>query len=193
MTKEQAVDFLMTIYRLEVESRSKEFRDSKFVKECVEKAAEFLTGGTNKRGLFFCGYIGNGKTTLLRSISKLYSYLASEGYIEYNDSTKGFEFIGAKELSLMIIKDEKRYDMLKSTRMLIIDDLGEDAMEVTLYGVNYTPVKDVLMYRYEKGLITLISSNLNASQIKEKYHDERLSDRIREMYEVVAFKDKSFR
>ena len=129
---------------------------------------------------------------MLKCISKLYSYLATEGYVGF-DGKDCFEFVQAKELALKILTDSVSYNYLKSCRKLIIDDLGEDATEIPLYGINYTPIKDVILERYENGLVTIISSNLNSSQIKEKYHDERLSDRMREMFDVVPFEDKSFR
>ena len=193
MTKEQAYDFLRTFFRMEVESKWSEYKETESIKESLMKVAGFLAGETHKRGLFLCGHVGNGKTTLLTCISKLYGYLTSEGYIEYNESTRGFESISAQELALSVIDDKELYDKCKRCDKLIIDDVGEDATEIPVYGVNRNPVKDVIMYRYEHRLLTIISSNLNAKLIKEKYHDERLSDRIREMYEIVVFKDNSFR
>lgn len=193
MTKEQAYDFLRTFFRMEVESKWSRYVETDNIKECLMKVAGFLTAETHKRGLFLNGNVGNGKTTLLTCISKLYGYLTAEGYIDYNESKNGFEMISAQELSLSVISDKDMYEKCKKCEKLIIDDVGEDATEVPVFGVNRNPIKDILMYRYEHRLLTIISSNLNATLIKEKYHDERLSDRLREMYVIVAFKDKSFR
>lgn len=194
MTKEQAYDFLRTFFRMEVESKWATYKETDSIRKSLMSVAGFLTGETHKRGLFLCGKVGNGKTTLLTCILKLYSYLTAEGYIEYNETSKGFEMVSAQELSLSVIDDKGMYEKYKKCDKLIIDDVGEDATEIPVYGVNRNPVKDVIMYRYEHNrMLTIISSNLNAGLIKEKYHDERLSDRIREMYEIVAFKDNSFR
>ena len=193
MTKEQAADMLKTVFRLEVESRWKEFVETPSISKSIDRIAGFLTGETHKTGLFISGRVGNGKTTMMKSIMKLYDYLVSEDYVEYGGPMSGFMFTTAQDLALSLIENKRLYESCKEWNMLMIDDIGEDATEIPVFGVNRNPVKEVLMYRYEHRYLTILSSNLNASLIKAKYHDERLSDRMREMYEVVSFEDNSFR
>ena len=190
MTREQAVAFISTFYRMEVESWGNEFVMTESLRRCIGKVAGFLTGESRKRGLMLLGMIGNGKTTMVKVIAKLFSYLMAEDYIE---NEKCFETVSAKELSMLISEDRGRYDEYKECDKLIIDDLGTDAKIVTLYKIDYEPVKDILMYRYSKRLLTVITSNLDPTMIKEHYGDERLTDRFREMYEIVEFEDESFR
>ena len=83
MTKEQAADMLKTVFRLEVESRWKEFVETPSISKSIDRIAGFLTGETHKTGLFISGRVGNGKTTMMKSIMKLYDYLVSEDYVEY--------------------------------------------------------------------------------------------------------------
>lgn len=190
MTSEQAFDFLITFYRMEVERNNCVFEQTDRIVENILKIAHYLTGKSKKEWLYLCGRVGNGKTTILTCISKLYGYLTSEGYI---DSESGFETVSAVDLSLYIIDNRELFEKYKTCKMLIIDDLGEEAKEIPMYGVNRMPVIEVLMYRYKHRLVTITSSNLNASLLKEKYADDRLSDRMKEMFNVVTFDDKSFR
>jgi len=55
-----------------------------------------------------------------------------------------------------------------------------------------SPIIDLLEHRYNEQLFTLITTNLNAEQIRERYK-ARIADRFNEMLEVIVFEDGSFR
>jgi DNA replication protein DnaC len=77
-------------------------------------------------------------------------------------------------------------------KLMFIDDLGAERKEIQEYGNVLTPMVDLLEHRYSRRLFTVVTTNLDASQLGEKY-GARLRDRFREMFIVVPFSNKSFR
>lgn len=77
-------------------------------------------------------------------------------------------------------------------KLMFIDDLGAERKEVQDYGNVLTPMIDLLEHRYAKRLFTVVTTNLDADQLGEKY-GARLRDRFREMFIVVPFTNRSFR
>ena len=194
MTTEQAVDFIETFHRNEVEQYGREFFLTEDCKNNLRKIAKFLTENTLKWGLFITGRTGNGKTTLLKALTNLVNYLITEEYIERDENYSNcFKIVGASEVVRLFVEKRDDYYKLQKRENLLIDDVGDDAFEVVIYGVPYHPLLDLLMDRYANHRFTIISSNLTADEIKAKYHDVRLSDRLREMFLGVSFNDKSFR
>lgn len=77
-------------------------------------------------------------------------------------------------------------------RLLAIEDLGNEPAERNDYGNITNPIVDLLEYRYDNQLYTVITTNLTPQQITGKY-GVRIADRFREMLDVVVFKGSSFR
>ena len=191
MTKEQAFDFIQTFLKSDLESRNKMYVETENNTHCISLIADYLTSERRKTGLILCGDVGNGKTSLLRTIALVYSFLSYEGYID-NSSESIFKFVNARDIALSV-SNKTEYDEYKKCQKLIIDDLGEEAVEVPIFGINHYPIIELLEHRYEHNLLTLISTNLSPKGITDKYHDKRLTDRMREMFDIVVFNDKSFR
>ena len=82
--------------------------------------------------------------------------------------------------------------LVSKVHLFAIDDLGEEPKEVLSYGNAITPVVDILEDRYRKREITLITTNLDADGIKEKY-GVRVADRLREMMMIIPFTNPSYR
>ena len=76
--------------------------------------------------------------------------------------------------------------------MLAIDDLGIEPAEVMDYGNILNPVIDLISYRYNEQLFTIVTTNLNPKQIRDKYGD-RIADRFNEMMKKVIFENDSYR
>jgi DNA replication protein DnaC len=74
---------------------------------------------------------------------------------------------------------------IKEVELLVLDDLGvekhTDFIQETVY--------DVISYRYEGLLQTIITSNFDLSEIGEKYHS-RIASRIGGMCEIVKPKNQ---
>lgn len=188
MTTEQAFDMILAAYKAEVLRRGREFSFDANAKTNVMRLAGFLTRNSAKFGFMLIGNCGNGKTTLLYAIQNMLNWLVSQDYLE-KDS--GIRIVDAKEVAA-ISKDYKQSVSLKNTPMLAIEDIGRESTEVLDYGNAYSPVIDLLEYRYTNQLFTAFTSNLSVDELTEKY-GKRIADRFREMFEKIVFLNKSYR
>lgn len=92
----------------------------------------------------------------------------------------------------MFETNRDRFILCKETFLLAIDDFGTEDRDFYLFGNHYTPIEDLLSYRYDRMLPTILTTNLPPSFIREKYGD-RLADRFNEMMQVVYMPDVNFR
>ena len=97
----------------------------------------------------------------------------------------------AKDVT-QIAKDYDDLQELRSEELLAIDDLGKEPTEVLDYGNVLNPVIDILEYRYNRQLFTVVTTNLTPKEIREKY-GARIADRFNEMLHVIRFQDISYR
>lgn len=193
MTKEQAVQLMIAAYEAEVEFRHGTCRLDENTTKSINSLAECLTKQSPKFGLMFCGTCGNGKTTMLFALRSAISYLARAGYIQTDNSTESSSLlvVDAKDI-VSYAREPNEMKKLAARRMLAIEDLGKEAAEVLDYGNVINPAVDLLEKRYDNQLFTVITTNLRAREIREKYGD-RIADRFNEMLDVIIFKGNSYR
>ena len=192
MENREAKNALYGYYKREVERRKNEFVMTDELKQQISEVGDFLTTETRYYGLFLPGSIGNGKTTMLKAIRDLLIYLVESDRIRYCEGDKYPRFVTARDMA-NIAKDADEFRSLKTTKYLILDDLCEEPAEVLSFGNYIYPFVELLEYRYEQMLPTFISSNFGAVDIEEKYHSARISDRMKEMFKIISFKEESFR
>lgn len=180
-------NMLMLCCESEVEMRRIHFVADDDTRRNVSKAAKWLTGDY-KVGLILYGGIGNGKTTLARSICKLIAILCKKDAW----TGKGVVTVSALDLSKIIVDAPERYNKIKESEMLFIDDIGIEPSTVKSWGNELSPVTELLYFRYDKQLFTLVTSNLNDTELKDRY-GIRISDRFNEMFDKVYFTGKSYR
>ena len=192
MENREAKNALYGYYKREVERRKNEFVMTDELKQQISEVGDFLTTETRYYGLFLPGSIGNGKTTMLKAIRDLLIYLVENDRIRYCEGDKYPRFVTARDMA-NIAKDADEFRSLKTTKYLILDDLCEEPAEVLSFGNYIYPFVELLEYRYEQMLPTFISSNFGAVDIEEKYHSARVSDRMKEMFKIISFKEESFR
>lgn len=180
-------DMLTRCYKCEVNNRRISFVDDESTRQNIYKTAKWLTGDY-KVGLILYGGVGNGKTTLARSICELISIIFKENVWTGKDVFK----ITALELSKILLDRPDQYRKIKDSELLFIDDIGIEPACVKSWGNECSPVTELIYSRYEKQLFTIITSNLNDEELKERY-GVRLSDRFNEMFEKVYFSGKSYR
>lgn len=175
-------------YAAEVNYRGREFITDANVVENINNVATFLTDQKTKFGLMFSGKCGNGKTTMLYAIQSAINYLADENLIS---SDFGLRIEDAKDIA-SYMKDRHIYQSMRSHSLLGIEDIGREAAEVMDYGNILNPVIDLLEYRYNNQLFTVITTNLTPKQIREKY-GKRIADRFNEMFYNVVFENETYR
>lgn len=188
LTPEQSYSVLLAAYKAEVSYRKHSFVALQECLDCIMAFAKKLTSENAKFGTMFCGTCGNGKTTLL------YAFRAALGYLrdaKMFDEERKITIMGAKDIAL----SSRDYATLKAIReypMLAIDDLGREPKEIVEYGNILSPIVDLLEYRYNEQLFTLITTNLTPKEIKDRY-GERMTDRFNEMFDKIIFTTGSFR
>ena len=70
---------------------------------------------------------------------------------------------------------------------------GKAAAMPPTYPINrVTPVIDLISYRYNRMLFTMVTTNLTPAQIRATYGD-RIADRFNEMMLILPYKNPSFR
>lgn len=179
--------------KAEVSHRCKELIFDDATKGHIEQVARWLVEPHGKPGLILMGLCGNGKTTMMRALSRLIEYV-SEMTVGYSKRTV-MPMYPAKEIARMCAasdKERKDFKELSGLEILGIDDLGEEPKEVMSYGMIYTPLTDLICERYDHQLATVITTNLTKEQLSEKY-GVRVYDRFREMLDIITFTNPSYR
>ena len=127
------------------------------------------------KGIAIVGSYGVGKSTLLKCIKQMPKgcglYLHN-GYTHYLDAS---QFATDYQESGIDV-----FDRWKNKEVLFIDDVGEEP-QVKYYGNGYPIVAQLLKYRYEKRLVTHITSNKSPAELGAMY-GEGVKDRLKEMF-----------
>ena len=192
MSTEEAATYIEAAVQAEIELRRNTYQDVPELHDHIKEIAKLFTCPTTKFGIMLCGGVGNGKSTMMKALQRLLNYLQIE--IHYNTSfeTLGMKIISAKELCRLIRVDSKNSLHLRDLNMLGIDDLGEEEAEMMDYGNRVTPVIDILSYRYDQMLFTMVTTNLTPKQIRSTNGD-RIADRFNEMMLIIPYESPSFR
>lgn len=187
-------ELLLNFFKNEVGKRGYNFVEVQSQLKSIRSVSEWITMPTQHFGLYLGGITGNGKTTLVAALRQLMNFLKVKDPISdlsYSPYA-GILKVGAKELYDLFETERQKYSRCKDTFMLAIDDFGTEERDLFLFGNHYTPVEDLLCYRYERMLPTIITTNLPTEYVRQKYGD-RLADRFSEMMEIVTMPDFNFR
>ena len=192
MSTNEAIEWIEAAVQAEIELRRRTYEDVTELHEHIKKIAELFTSPTYKFGIMLCGGVGNGKSTMMKALQSLLIQLDIR--ITHNTSfeTLGMKIISAKELGRQIRVDPKNSLRYQELTMLGIDDLGEEEATMMDYGNSVTPVIDLLSYRYDQMLFTMVTTNLTPKQIRSTYGD-RIADRFNEMMLIIPYETPSFR
>ena len=197
MSEQDALNLLTAHYIFEVEARHNRVKLDENTINNLRKMAHFLTKSDPKFGVMLCGTCGNGKTTMVFALRSTIAYLKDRGHFDQyrNTSSPYFDFelrfVDVRDV-VETYKDKTRYANLRSEALLAIDDLGKEPAEVLDFGNVTNPLIDLLEYRYLYQKFTVITTNLDAKEIRVKY-GARIADRFNEMLEVIVFQDISYR
>ena len=180
---------LLKAVQIEVQSRGKEFVLTKELYDLAQNLSRWLTDESHYFGFMMCGLCGNGKTTIVKALSRLLAYWNFRD--DYGNAWE-LRIIDAKTICHKAISDYEWFHNLCYSKMVAIDDLGCEPLEIQSYGNIYTPIIDLLTRRYDRQLFTMITSNLTPKEIRPRYGD-RIADRLNEMVRNIVFQNKSFR
>ncbi len=186
LIEEQSFEnFDIEFYRDEPELYSK-------IKANIERAKTYAEGfGTSERGknLLLIGSTGSGKTHISTSIAKR---VISRGYSVLYDSAQNIvtAFENDKFRS-GYSRQENVSDKYLECDLLILDDLGTEFVNQFTIGCLY----NLLNTRSNRGLSTIVSTNLSAGELVSRYDDRIYSRIIGSDYTVLSFggKNKDYR
>ncbi len=187
---EHAVLYLSAAISAEVEYRNQAFLDSDDLDKQVASVAHWLCGMSNKNSLLLAGGCGNGKTTFVYAMQNILNHIGLK-----NPVTGQYFYISlynAKDLANICKTRPKDWRSIMDKDLLAIDDLGIEPREIIEYGNVLSPIIDLISYRYDRQLPTIITSNLTPQQISEVY-GKRIGDRLKETTEIVPFLNASYR
>ena len=190
MSSELTSQYLLSSISAEVEYRHREFVMSDELYKQVSSVANWLCGSSKKNSLLLAGGCGNGKTTFVYAMQNLVNHLGIKNQV--TDQNFGISLYNAKDLANICKANPKDWRSLMNKDILAIDDLGTEPREIIEYGNVLSPIIDLISYRYEHQLPTIITTNLTPQQISEVY-GKRIGDRLKETTEIVPFLNNSYR
>ncbi len=123
------------------------------------------------------------------SRAKLFTGIDQYGY--HCNYIRNLRIVDAREVN-ELARDTDAFLRLKRERYLAIDDVGREEKQINHFGSVFKPIMELFEYRYDNQLPTIITTNLSPLKLHKQY-DERIADRMQEMFSVVVFEDKSFR
>lgn len=152
------------------------------MKNILNESLKFTRDFDKKyENLLFYGSTGLGKTFLCNSIAK--ELLDKGKIVVYQTSFKILEILEKKKFSKVIDPiDDFSYDMLFSSDLLIIDDLGTEMNNTFTNSEIFNIINTRLLEK--KNMI--ISTNLTPIEIKKIYSD-RISSRIFGNFKIIDF------
>lgn len=178
----------------EVEARGRKFIQNEEQLKSLSEISEWLCKPTSTFGLTLLGVMGNGKTTFVKAIRGLINSLKLP---DPNTSSTSSAFAGvwlvtARDLYGKFVDSPAQFNCCRETYILAIDEFGTEETEYVRYGNRYKPIEELLSYRYDRMLPTIITTNLPSAAIRGKYGD-RLAERLNEMMQVIHMPDVNFR
>lgn len=190
MTVDEAEAYIRGAFEAQVELRGGEVQYDEMTNKNLRLVAETLAGDSHKFGLLLAGTCGNGKTTTMRAVQSVVKLL-NNTYYNRSGQRIGNRLLEAKEITGLSDKDGQ-LTVYKTVPVLFLDDLGREPTEVLKYGNVSSPITELLEYRYNQRLTTIVTTNLEPSEVRQKYGD-RIADRFNEMFALVSYTGVSYR
>ena len=190
LSVDEAEQYIRGAFEAQVELRGGTVEYDEMTTKNLRLVAETLAGDSHKFGLLLAGTCGNGKTTTMRAVQSVVKLLNNTYYNRCGQRI-GNRLLEAKEITGLSDKDGQ-LTVYKTVPVLFLDDLGREPTEVLKYGNVTSPITELLEYRYNQRLTTIVTTNLEPSEIREKYGD-RIADRFNEMFALVRYTGTSYR
>lgn len=188
-TKECFIDFDPSLFSDEV--NQKKYGISKSPRQNIlgikEKCSSFVKNFNNpeEKSMFFTGPVGTGKTFMLNCIAC--ELFKSSVTVLYVTAPTLFDVItDYKRRSFMEVFDETAYKKIFSVDLLIIDDLGTESHTSSRYAELLNILNTRELNNASKPCKTIISTNMDVSQLAE-FYTERVESRIIGSFSLIKF------
>ncbi len=158
------------------------------MKKNVEVAKKFATTfASHSDNLLLIGNTGTGKTHISTAIAKV---VINQGYdVLYDSAMNIFGAFEDDRFHSGYGQREKEGDKYLECELLIIDDLGTEFTNQMAVSTLY----NLLNTRQNKGLSTIISTNLKAGELSAKYDGRIVSRILGTDYRVLQFLGDDYR
>jgi len=180
VTLSQAEELLDTCYQVIVSRRRIEFQADASYKQYLRQCSRWLTE-LNSPGLLLYGNYGAGKTTMGKAISLLLSNMGAP-----------IKSITARDIATLAAMDPDAFLSLKRESMLYIDEVGREPLVAKNYGNDKSPFIEMLEYRYDRQMFTILTANLTDQEIIDRY-GVYIDERIAENFDKINYENKSYR
>lgn len=147
---------------------------SEWIEKNYRPIVEWMTDNKGK-GLLITGSCGLGKTLIAKHILPL---------LIRDSCRRVINIFTAQELNTKI-------DEILKLHTIYIDDIGTESVS-KIYGNVRCTFSELCDAAEQRGKLLMITTNLTASELEEKY-GERTLDRLRAITKFVAFSGKSLR
>tara|TARA_Y100001933_G_scaffold172174_2_gene170352 strand:+ start:51694 stop:52329 length:636 start_codon:yes stop_codon:yes gene_type:complete len=131
------------------------------------------------KGILLSGPVGCGKTSLMKLLRYLIPHKPKYEVIPCRNVVFAFNHVGFKTIE--DYGNKKRF---------CFDDLGVEPIGKH-FGADCNVMGELLLSRYEfhkkSGIVTHATTNLSASELEKRYGD-RVRSRMRELFNLVAFR-----
>ena len=130
--------------------------------------------------LVLMGSSGTGKTHLAASIAQYYSGLGGEPIFSVVPDL--LDHLRATFSPSSTVSYDNIFNQVKTTKMLILDDLGTQSATPWAREKLY----QILNYRYETRLPTVITTSATLGEIDERIRSRMMDDRVCKFYKIIA-------
>lgn len=182
ISEQEVVRYLLSIFDMEVAKTGKRLQRTAALTNAIQAAAHWIVA-PERVGLKIMGKPGTGKSTLVMSMKRLIE--------EYWVITNQRDVPGLLIKPALLIADScLRGDTTMSITELVsrpalaIDDMGLEPTTIKYYGSELMPIRDIVHERINQNRITIVATNLNETEIRNKY-GARLCDRLRDMTTII--------
>ena len=146
----------------------------------VEKITRWLLEG-KRTSLLLQGGVGCGKTIFALALAQT---LAVRNLCPY--------FIPMEKLVKMAKADNEVPECVYENRIIVLDDVGTEPLEVNIYGNRYELFNEILYARYARRQPTILTTNLTWDALGNKY-GPRIMSRLGEMCDTMIFPGRDLR
>ena len=143
--------------------------------------------GKNPENLLLIGSTGTGKTHISSSIA---NELIHRGYdVIYDSAQNIISDFESDRFRNSYGKEENKSEKYLDCTLLIIDDLGTEFQNA----FTLSPIYNLLNSRQNRGLATILSTNLTPDELARKYEDRIYSRIIGSGCKILSFKGRDNR